>query len=385
MMNKYLLLAFLLLGNLVAVQAQEDDSKYLKGAVPLVDGRVVMTRDVLFTSNSNLSKKKMFALIEEWANKEYTSNEEGIIKRVLVTSAEEGYVACQGDDYLVFKSAALVLDRAKIYYQLIVRAEDNGATLEFKNIKYDYQDYKKTVSAEEMITDEYALNKQETKLNRYYDKFRTFSIDHIDGVTENLRNFLANKISNGGEAVVQTVAVSSVASATDKPKASGEVITAVSVIKQETMADFNYKQMSLEDLSDDVVAMFKDNWALVVANEKAMPAAWSGLGSFGGKPVAMSVVKDDASAVETYTISFFTPIHKSQLDKIAKGEKSNLTSIVAPSGAKAFAEAWMIIECKKVLEQPTTDAMSDGIQSRKWAETNFNKLFMGEIINIWAR
>lgn len=388
MVNKYLLVAFLAVANLFGAYAQVD-SKYLTGAVPEVNGRVVITREIKLPANK--TQKEIFSLMEQWANQEYAAGDQSLIKRVLVSSPEEYYIACQGDDYLVFKSAALVLDRAKMYYQLILRSEKDKCTLEFRNIKYNYQDYDGDVPAEEMITDKIALNKEGTKLSRYYDKFRTFSIDRIDEVTENLRSFFVNKFvdtSVASASSAKTIPATTIA-VTTAGSTTSEIASAVPVAKMEQMAEFNYKLMSVEDLSADILAMFKENWALVTANvggdTKILPAAWSGVGNFGGKAVAMSVARTENNAVDTYTISFYTPIHKGELDKIEKGQHSNLTSITTPSGAGAFSEAWMIIECKKVLEQPVTDAMLEGLQSKPWGKVDFDKLLMGEIVNIWAR
>lgn len=384
MVNKYLLVAFLAVANLFGAYAQVD-SKYLTGAMPEVNGRVVITREIKLPADK--TQQDIFSLVEEWANQEYAKDEQqSLIRRVLLSSPEEYYVACQGDDYLVFRSSALVLDRAKMYYQLIVRAEKNKCTLEFRNIKYNYQDYDGDVPAEEMITDKVALNKEGTKLSRYYDKFRTFSIDRVDEIAENLRTFFVNKMVDTSVASVsesKTISTTTIAATT----VGGS--QAVPVAKQEQMADFNYKLMSIEELSGDIMAMFKENWALVIANVgseiKTLPAAWSGVGNFGGKAVAMSVARTDNNTVDTYTISFYTPIHKGELDKIEKGQSSNLTPITTPSGASAFSEAWMIIECKKVLDQSVTDAMLEGLQSKAWSKVDFDKLLMGEIINIWAR
>lgn len=380
MLNKYLLVAFLIFANLFGLSAQVD-SKYLVGAVPQISGKIVINREIKLPAE--VDQKEMFRLMQEWANQEYGNDgQEILIKRILVSSPEENYIACQGDDYLVFKSAALVLDRAKMYYQLIIRSEKDKYSLEFRNIKYDYPDFERTTPAEELITDKLALNKEGTKLNRYYTKFRTFSIDRIDEVTENFRNFLVNKFVK-----VEATPASTVQIVGSTPSATSSLPVSVApVAKQEQITEFNYKLMGIEDLSDDVLAMFKENWALLAMGTKELPAAWSGVGSFGGKPVAMSLVKTNDNTVDDiYTISFYTPIHKGELDKIAKEQKSNLTPISTPSGAKVFSEAWMIIECKKVLEQPVTDTMSESIQSRAWGEDRFNKLVMGEIINIWAR
>lgn len=374
--NKFSLVSLLILFNTMFLSAQVDQ-KYLAGAVPLVDGKVVFKREVAVSPS--IPVDLLLSKVEQWAKAEFEANKyEGSKQRVLLVKPDENYLVVQGDEKLVFKSQLLMLDQTTITYQLVIDVAPGKCNLTMRYIKYEYQDYKDLVPAEEMIVDKYALHKSGEKLNRHYDKFRTFTIDRIDAIADSLQKYIGGTSVKAEEPKTEQVT----------PKR--EVLPApVQASSTPTVAIAGYKQMAATELSDNITQMFKDNWAVVVAgtsnDKKVMPALWSGLGSFGSKPVSMTIVKAGDNKEEVYTISFYSPIHKAALDKLEKGEAHGLTPITLPSGAQAFAEAWMIIECKKQLEQPATEAMINDTQSKGWSSKDFDKLFMGEIVDIWAR
>lgn len=387
--NKFLLLALLLCS--ISFLSAQEDAKYLAGAVPEVNGKVVFEREI--KTDPSVSIDKLLQLTEDWAREEFEAEDkkyEGANQRILLTSKEDHYLVVQGDEKLVFKSQLLMIDQTIITYHLIVRVVLGKCTLTMRNIKYEYQDYDEPMPAEEMIIDKIALHKSGEKLNRHYDKFRRFTIDRVDAIADSFRTYLG-KISPSEVKEVkkeETIVISEPQEIMQQKKISAAPI--VMDGKTVTFAAAGYKSMSAEDLSDDIMEMFKDNWVLVTRgsgdNVKVFPAVWSGKGNFGSKPVVMSVVKGGEDNADTYTISFYTQIHKKALDKIANGGSNDLTPIASPTGGTAYSEAWMIIECKKVLEQPATSEMVKDAQSKMWNNIQgFDKLLMGEIVNIWVR
>ena len=85
-------------------------------------------------------------------------------------------------EWLVFKSTALVLDRTRLYYHLIVNCSDGKADISMTRIYYLYEEERdpQTLKAEEWITDEVGLNKKKNKLSRVAGKFRRKTIDRKD-------------------------------------------------------------------------------------------------------------------------------------------------------------------------------------------------------------
>lgn len=182
--------AFVLIAGF-AVADKRQDAKYLVGAVPLVNDKVVFNET--FYLKNKVSEDKLYDYLVEWAKIKFAPSSEST-QRILFTDSIKKEVALFGDQSLTFKSQFLVLDRAQLEYNLIVSVENNGYNFVYKGLKYEYGDFEnKKEPAENLITDKIALNKKGDKLNRYYDKFRIFTIDTIAGITDNFKQFLESK------------------------------------------------------------------------------------------------------------------------------------------------------------------------------------------------
>jgi hypothetical protein len=180
MMRLFLLLPWLLPLGATA----QDLSRYLEGAVPVRDGRVVFSREV---EAPGLSAGEVFARVEGLAGGRFGG--EGM---VLYANEEEGTVVCQGREYIEFKRSTLVLDRALIEFQALYICRAGGCTLEVARVRYFYGEEKRTrYLAEEWITDEFAYDGKRNRLLRGSDKFRVKTIDLVDGLEEGLRGALS--------------------------------------------------------------------------------------------------------------------------------------------------------------------------------------------------
>ena len=70
---------------------------------------------------------------------------------------------------------------------------------------------------------------------------------------------------------------------------------------------------------------------------------------------------------------------------LPKVKEAGLTPITTPSGSKAFSEAWMIIECRKMVSQSLIpEALHDSQAKEKWG-TQLHKMYIGEILNVWVK
>ena len=93
------------------------------------------------------------------------------------------------------KNTALALDRTVFSYTIIAKATEGHLNLTLSRISYQYEmDRTDTegmnVTAEEWITDEEALNKKKTGLNRMSAKFRIKTIDRKDNIFDTISNAL---------------------------------------------------------------------------------------------------------------------------------------------------------------------------------------------------
>lgn len=151
----------------------KDDSRYLVGAVPLEDGKVVFTQTfaVAGVSQQDIYRRMMDFLTTRMAKNKNAS-------RVVYKDEAKGLIAASGEEYIVFQSTALSLDRAMTNYQITVAASAGQCVMNIEKLRYNYQ--KEKVNAEEWISDDIALNKDKTKLVRGLAKFRRKTVDFAD-------------------------------------------------------------------------------------------------------------------------------------------------------------------------------------------------------------
>lgn len=394
----------------------QTDTKYLAGAVPEVDGKVMFSRTI--SVNKAITDERLFDLMNQWVEQEYSTQPDSR-QRVLLSDKTEKSIAAQGDMNLVFKSSALSLDRAGMLYQLIIQIANGKCDAVIRNIKYEYNDTGRKVAvlpAEEMITDKYALNKKGDKLNNYYNKFRTHTVDSINKIFDKIDVYLNGaKVTAGAverDAQAVTPAASPAASVpvvaiepaiyTSTPVVAENSPMPIITESQSSSVLSGFRQVSADKIPGNVVKLLS-NWTLITSGtaEKTnvMTASWGGLGVFWEKPVAFCFLNPSRYSVqtmdqgETYTISFYTEAYRDAMlycgnnsgrntDKI-KG--SGLTPIKTPSGATAFAEAWMIFECRKIIAQPISpDAVKAQVPA-EWSKNGYHKMYIGEILNVWIK
>lgn len=405
-------LFFLLMFAATAFAAtSQTDSKYLAGAVPEVDGKVLFSSTI--TVNKPITDDRLFELMDKWVSNEY-SVQDGSRQRILLSNKEDKSIAAQGDMTLVFKRSALSLDQSNMLYQLILQINGGKCEAVVRSIKYEYNDAGKKIStfpAEEMITDKYALNKKGDKLNNYYNKFRIYTVDSINALFNKIDVYLngAKVVAGAVErdyqptAPAASVPMAALAPAAVAAETYQETVAAPSVAEIGSVSALpGFRQISADKIPGNIVKLL-NNWTLITSGtaEKTnvMTASWGGLGVFWEKPVAFCFLNPSRYSVqtmdqgETYTISFYTEAYKDAMlycgnnsgrntDKI-KG--SGLTPIKTPSGATAFAEAWMIFECKKIIaQQISPDAVKTQVPA-EWSKNGYHKMYVGEILNVWVK
>ena len=174
---KKIILLFLLCLPLIGY-AQSDD-KYLEGAITLKDGKVCFSTEM---NVPNMTKEQIYETLINWANKRFQPTEK-MNARVLFQDPNEGSIAIGGEEYIVFTSSALSLDRTRIYYQMKLFCETRKCSIDMTRIRYWYDESRdggEKYEAEEWITDKWALNKTKTKLTPITGKFRRKTIDLKD-------------------------------------------------------------------------------------------------------------------------------------------------------------------------------------------------------------
>jgi colicin import membrane protein len=170
-----------------AETASNPDQKYLAGAVPEIDGKVLFHTVV---DAPGKSAAQVYAITKAYLQKMTREKNQFEQSRLILDDSLKYEVAGTYQEWLVFKSTALVLDRTRMFYNLIVKCDDGKADITMTRIHYLYEEERnpQTYRAEEWITDKEGLNKKQTKLSRVSGKFRRKTIDRKD--------FLFNKFAD---------------------------------------------------------------------------------------------------------------------------------------------------------------------------------------------
>ena len=169
------------------------DAKYLvENAVPEVDGKVCWETVIKAPGKSaeqiyNILLAELESMTQE-PNQLENSN-------VAIKDADKHELGAVYHEWLVFKDAALQLDRTQFNFQLLVTCSDGQADVKFTRITYNYDVERKPVhyTAEEWITDKYCVNKKHTKLLPVSGKFRRKTIDRKDYLFNKFNTLLNDK------------------------------------------------------------------------------------------------------------------------------------------------------------------------------------------------
>lgn len=171
------------------VKKPNKDEKYLRGAVPIVDGDVQWTLDVDVPGKSAQDiYDKMFKTLTDLTKSE--GQLEG--SAVTLVNKQDHIVVANVREWLLFSSSLLSLDRTKFNYTLIARCSDGHLNMTMNRISYKYDEERtnQVYKAEEWISDDAAVNKKNTKLYRGSAKFRRKTIERKDQIFETIRNVL---------------------------------------------------------------------------------------------------------------------------------------------------------------------------------------------------
>ena len=168
------------------VQKTNPNAKYLRGAVPEVNGKVVFSKTIEVPGKS---AAEIFRTIRGYLQK--MGREKNQINNQLIVNDSVNYeVGANFEEWLVFRKTAIVLDQTRFMYVLDAHCQDGKAEVTLSHIRYLYEEQRnpQRLKAEGWITDDDAVNKKNTKLYPVTGKFRRKTIDRKD--------FLFNKIES---------------------------------------------------------------------------------------------------------------------------------------------------------------------------------------------
>ena len=312
-----LLICLLMLGT--TMQAQEnqanEDAQYLAGAVPEVDGKVVFTKEY---SIPGMSQDEIFDRMNKWMDTQLKENKNN--SRILYANKEKGQIVGTVDEWIVFSSNALSLDRTRILAQLTVFCQPEACTFKVEKIRYIYREGEEKYNAEEWIIDDYALNKSKTKLTRGLAKWRRKTVDYM--------NNLFTQAADALSAVAEEPAAQTTPDATEKtsiPQQQVVIVPKKKVILKDNNATAvpqatpqvpaSTKTVSPAELSEDLIQPNAGRLVIVIGNDpfnQTMMTANAGgsLGKMNGKRVVFTILSPDQShelmdSTDEYTVRFY--------------------------------------------------------------------------------
>lgn len=318
------------------------ESKYLAGAITLTDGKVTFSKEI---KASGMSKSTIYDQLLTWAQNRFKPDGK-LNSFVAYTNEEEGEIAVSAEEYVVFSSSALSLDRTRIYYQFLIYVEEGACNLTMTRIRYWYDESRnggKKYTAEEWITDEMALNKKQTKLAPICGKFRRGTIDLKDRLFQEVTDVLGQQMLNTAGAVLQQP---------DPVRAfTGEL-----------------KEVGIGQLPANLTEMVAQGCILLTgANDESITLKaedWSGFGSMFGKDVA------------------YILLDQSRMAAIALVEESTTYKVSFYIGQAD--EAAIVLTCKKAMAQKMT---ADELKSLNQSVDSSKQytMYIGEIVKAEMR
>lgn len=162
------------------------DPKYLKGAVPEVNGQVVFSKHINVPGKT---ASQIYDIMLQYMQR-LTKTSNQIESQISTSDDQKHEIVGIYQEWLVFKNTALSLDRTRFFYALRAQCSDGAVDIEMMRIRYLYEEERtpQRMSAEEWITDKESVNKKNTKLLPMSGKFRRKTIDRKD--------FLFNKFES---------------------------------------------------------------------------------------------------------------------------------------------------------------------------------------------
>ena len=160
----------------------KEDPKYLEGAVTTDEnGKVVFEAEM---EAPGKSAEQLYELLFDYMSG-LTQDKEAIESRIALVNKDEHIIANLMDEWLVFNSSFISLDRTECKYNLIANISDGKIKMTINHIYYTYEEGRQTgfkLPAEEVITDKVALSKKKNDLARIFGKFRKKTIDRKDQI-----------------------------------------------------------------------------------------------------------------------------------------------------------------------------------------------------------
>ncbi len=160
-----------------------------------------------------------------------------------------------------------------------------------------------------------------------------------------------------------------------------------------------FKETTPPEIADNPFTLIGSDWMLVTAGTpdayNTMTASWGGMGVLWNKNVCFCFIRPSRYTFEfmersgSYTLSFFDESYRKMLNfcgsrsgrDVNKATATGISPVSTPSGIVYFAEARLVLECRKIYFQDMDPAMflSPDIE-KNYPQKDYHRMYIGEIV-----
>jgi flavin reductase (DIM6/NTAB) family NADH-FMN oxidoreductase RutF len=165
-----------------------------------------------------------------------------------------------------------------------------------------------------------------------------------------------------------------------------------------------FRPVDPKALPDNPFDLLGRQWMLVTAGPRSafntMTASWGALGVLWNRDCAFVVVRPTRHTFRFmegsthFTLSFFGEEHRAALEfcgahsgrTVDKCASTGLTPVETSPGCVAFAQARLVMECRKIYFQDLDpEKFLDATIHENYPERDYHRLYAGEIVRCLAR
>lgn len=164
-----------------------------------------------------------------------------------------------------------------------------------------------------------------------------------------------------------------------------------------------FKEIKPEQIRDNAFSLIGSDWMLITSGTlesyNSMTASWGGFGVLWGKKICFCVIRPHRytySFMEKsnfFTLSFFDEEYRSVLNfcgtksgrNVNKAKATGLTPIKGTLDDVYFAEARLVLECKKIYFQDIEpNNFIDATIDENYPKKDYHRMYIGEIIKCFV-
>ncbi len=165
-----------------------------------------------------------------------------------------------------------------------------------------------------------------------------------------------------------------------------------------------FKTIEPDQISDNVFKLIGTDWMLITAGTpqgyNTMTAGWGGFGVLWGRRVCFCFIRPQRytygfmERAAHFTLSFFEERYRDVLEfcgsrsgrDVDKFAETGLTTIPSTTGAIYFAEARLVMECKKIYFQDINpDHFIDLGIGEHYPGKDYHRMYVGEVMRCLTR